>query len=195
MWRRKTATEHRYARGAAGRLAAAAKLCDVYGRVSIVFLAATLSLSPVTSAGSALPNGADAGCSKAVTQRVVSRFIAAYNLGDLERLDRLWAQEPDFHWYFVDDERERDAEDRKTLPLYFAERVALNDHLELRHLSINDNGTDFFFRVRRTTDDERFGARGRFHGKGATREVMSLPSPQQPIPARSCVLAVWAMDT
>ena len=161
----------------------------------MTYLAATLLLSLLTSTGSAMPQRYDAACSKERTKRVVTSFVRAYNRGDLARLERLWAQEPDFQWYFVDDEREQDAEDRVNLPLYFDERARLGDHLELRRLSVNENGTDFAFKLRRTTDDERAGAEGLFHGKGAARDVLALPTPEDPIPTQKCLLIVWAMDT
>ena len=106
----------------------------------------------------------------------------------------MWSEEPGFQWYFVHDEREADAEDRTTLRSYFVERITLEDHIELRSLSIRPNGTDFSFKLARRTEDGRKGAGGLFHGKGQTRTTFVLPSPGEPIPSQGCRLAVWAMD-
>ena len=158
-------------------------------RIAICLVLA-LALVP----GPATAQSASAGCSRDATAKLVRSFVRAYNRGDLGRLDRLVAQEPEFQWYFVDDEREAGAEDRKTLPLYFQERVMLNDHLNLRELSVHRDGQEFFFKAFRTTDDDRHLASGLFHGKGSVRESVTLPSPTQPVPQTTCSLTVWSMD-
>lgn len=162
----------------------------------VAALVASLFLTGLPAAAdNQLGHSDDASCSRTQTVKLVKRFVRAFNRGDVDRLDRLWAHEPDFQWYFVDDEREQsDAEDRLTLRLYFQERVLLNDHLRLQRLRINPNGTDFAFKLLRTTDDERDRAAGLFHGKGAARDSVPLPSLSQPIPTSTCLLIVWAMD-
>lgn len=154
---------------------------------------AVLSAAP-SAGGSSLGDRSDADCSRAETIRVIRTFLRAYNSGDISEIDRNWSEEPDFQWYFVNDEREEDAEDRITLRSYFVERIALDDHIQLRSLSVNRNGMDFSFTLSRTTDDSRKGAGGLFHGKGQTRPAPGLPSLEEPIPSQQCRLAVWAMD-
>jgi hypothetical protein len=112
----------------------------------------------------------------------------------VDGIDRRWAQEPDFEWYFVDEEREGDEENRTTLRLYFEERVRLNDRIRRLNLRVAPDGENFTFRFRRITDDPRRDAAGWFHGKGGAREATPLPSLTQPLPAATCLLTVWAMD-
>ena len=158
-------------------------------RIAIGLVAAlALMPSPVSARSDS------GGCSREATAKLIRSFVRAYNRGDVGRLDRLVAQEPEFQWYFVDDEREAGAEDRESLPLYFQERAMLNDHLRLRELSVHRDGQDFYFEVFRTTDDDRRLASGLFHGKGSVRESLVLPSLTQPFPEPSCSLTVWSMD-
>lgn len=153
-----------------------------------------VALFPSISRGAG-PVATDTPCSQGQTKRLVTAFVRAYNRANVDGMDRLWAHEPDFEWYFVDEERGPDeAEDRLTLRSYFEERVSLNDHLRLRRLRVNKNGTDFAFKLRRTTDDDRVDAAGLFHGKGATRETVLLPILGEPLPSRTCLLIVWTMD-
>lgn len=127
----------------------------------------------------------EARCTRDFVAASVRSFIRAYNRGNLERLERMWAQEPDFEWYFVDDERESpEAENRRTLGTYFETRHRLNDHIRLRGLRVaprsEDGSFGFGFKLFRRTDDPRERAEGLFHGKGAVTQ--------------GCLLHVWAMD-
>lgn len=157
-----------------------------------------VALFPSPSSGAMSP-ASDAPCSQEQTKRLVKASLRAYSRGNVDRLDRLWAHEPDFEWYFVDEERgQGEAENRSTLRSYFQDRVDLNDRLRLRRLSVVPTGandaTSFNFRLLRTTDDQRDRAAGLFHGKGAAREILVLTSLTQPIPTQSCRLIMWAMD-
>ena len=163
--------------------------------ISLALVAVLSFAAPSALSSGATTSPEDASCSRRNTTRLVKRFVRAFNGAKVDHLDRLWAHEPDFQWYFVDDEREQpDAEDRLTLRFYFEERVRLNDHLQLRHLHVNQKGTDFAFKLLRTTDDERDDADGLLHGKGAARESPPLPSLGEPVPTPTCLLVVWAMD-
>ena len=153
-------------------------------------LVAALALFP----GPAAARPGASGCSEAGTTKLVRAFVRAYNRGNVARIDNLIAQEPEFKWYFVDDERENDSEDRSTLRLYFEERVLLNDHIRLKELSLRPDGKNFSFELTRTTDDERDDATGRFHGKGAASESQPLPSLTDLFPEPTCSLSLWAMD-
>ena len=164
-------------------------------RVALLSLVGALLVVTVPSAGSAPAHLRETdSCSKSETQQTARGFIRAYNGGDISRLDRMWAQEPDFQWYFVDDERDSEAEDRLSLPAYFAERGLLEDRLTLRRLRVAPGGSDFSFTLRRSTSDERKGAAGLFHGKGAARDIVALPSIEEPVPSSRCLLVVWSMD-
>lgn len=166
--------------------------------VAVVFgvLAASLLSLP-----DAFAEGGDAApqpCTRRRVARVVKAFVSAYNRGDAERLERIWAQEPHFEWYFVEGERHSgDAQNRSTLGSYFAARHALNDRLRLRSLRVAPRGDDgsFGFGFRLTRTSNQGSAEGGFHGKGSARGPGPLLLPQIPDPNRppTCVLRVWSM--
>jgi hypothetical protein len=137
---------------------------------------------------------ADGACSVARTTALVRGFVRDLNQGNADGMDRRWAYEPEFEWYFVDDERDGDEHDRPSLRLYFEERVSLNDHIRRLRLRVAPDGQNFTFKFLRSTDDPRRAATGWFHGKGAAREATPLPSVAQPLPTSTCLLTVWAMD-
>ena len=126
------------------------------------------ALPPAGLAGAAL----EPKCSRSEVRDLVRDFVDAYNRGDVDRLEQMWAQEPDFFWYFVQDDASRRgalSERRETLILYFVERSMYADHLRLRDLSIRwergwHGAWDIAFKVTRTSDDPN--AAGRYHGKG-----------------------------
>lgn len=113
-------------------------------------------------------------CSRWEVRSLVHTFVDAYNRGDVEHIDKLWAQEPDFFWYFVESDMARRGEalskDRTTLPVYFTQRSAYGDQIVIRELSVRwERGWhaawDFSFELVRRSDEP--GASGRYHGKGA----------------------------
>jgi hypothetical protein len=112
-------------------------------------------------------------CSRSEVRALVHNFIEAYNRGDVDYLDQIWAQEPSFFWYFVDTDVLRRgplSEDRTSLRLYFTERSMYADQLRLRDLSIAwergwHGAWDIAFKLARRSDDA--SASGRYHGKGA----------------------------
>ena len=111
---------------------------------------------------------------------LVREFVAAYNAGDLARLDATIAPEEDFEWYFVDGERFLDAHERSTLLPYFAQRHALGDRLRLIEVGVGreigwHGGYDLSVRLRRSSADD--GARGTWHGKAAA----------------DCAIFVWSL--
>ena len=121
-------------------------------------------------------------------------FVRAYNNGDTDKLESIWATEPDFEWYSVSNEREReDPYDRQTLIPYFEERRELGDRLRLNTLRVraaDDRGMyGISYRLHRQSD-QRAG-RGRYHGKASAKEVMTFPLGNLS-PSR-CLLFVWSM--
>lgn len=150
--------------------------------------------------GLAPPSGgvpsAAQSCDRESVADLVRTFVRAYNRGDSLQLDQVWAREPDFEWYSVSPgEREQDdAYDRDTLLPYFNRRHQLNDHLRMNSLRVrpqSDQGHfDITYRLHRQSD-QRSG-RGRYHGKAAAKEVMTLPSLDDLSMSR-CVLFVWSM--
>ncbi len=134
-------------------------------------------------------------CNQELVADLVRSFVRAYNAGDSEELDQIWAAEPDFEWYSVSNERIRaDAYDRETLLPYFDRRHQLNDRLHLKRLHVgskDDRGNfGIAYRLQRRSDQE--AARGRYHGKASARDVMALPTLDDLSMSR-CVLFVWSM--
>lgn len=81
-------------------------------------------------------------CKPAEVASLVVRFIDAFNAGNLERLDRVFARKPDFRWYSTDAPAQRFlsvAADRASLIRYFNSRHARGEHLQLRSLRVNGN--------------------------------------------------------
>lgn len=141
-------------------------------------------------------SGAAQSCDRGSVADLVSAFIRAYNKGDIEKLDWMWAGEPDFEWYSVSPgERERaDAYDRETLIPYFEERHRLADRLRLKALRVGPEDDRGFFGIsyRLHRESHQRDGSGHFHGKASAKEVMSLPSIDNPSLSR-CVLFVWSM--
>lgn len=159
----------------------------------VALLTATAVWMPSAVAGDAR---AATRCTRESVEVLVRDFVRAYNTGDSQTLERAWAQEPDFQWYFVQDERgSGEAEKRSTLPAYFAMRHGLGDRLHLTDFRVgppNDQGHfGIGFRLRRSSDDA--AARGMWHGKASATEAASIPDVSDPTSLRTCTLVVWSM--
>ncbi len=155
----------------------------------------SMPAAPPKSTG---PRPSEGQCTRKGVARLVTAFVTAYNRGNIERLERIWAQEPHFEWYSVERERQRrDPYARGTLGAYFSARHELGDRLHLRHLNVQSQrqrGTlGFAFRLTRHSDEKR--ARGGYHGKGSAVGADPLLLPQLPDPdgPSACVLHVWSM--
>ena len=156
-------------------------------RFAVVAAAFVASAAP---AADARPAGG--GCLERGVRTAFAAYVAAFNRGDLMRLDGLFAREPDFEWYSsgAPGPRLRGASaDRSTLLAYFRARHVRRDRLRLLRWSFN--GTDgviahFDVRLERAARDYRAGAPFRISAKGAARcrgnggprfVVMSLGAP------------------
>ena len=141
------------------------------------------------------PNAAQS-CDRQSVASLVRSFVRAYNKGNTNQLESMWATEPDFEWYSVSpNERERnDAYDRETLIPYFEKRHKLGDQLRLKTMRIrpaDDRGIfGINYRLRRQSDQQAGG--GRYHGKASVKQVMALPSVNN-LSLSRCVLFVWSM--
>ena len=161
-------------------------------RLTVVLLA----LVAVMSTGPASALSQEETCTETRVEKLVRSFVRAYNHGDGAKLERMWAQEPHFEWYFVQGNERTDPYDRQGLGRYFAARRAVGDRLTLKRLSTSpgsEGEVGFGFRLTRTSDQR--SARGTYHGKGhavtAERDVISQLL--EPGPSTACVLAVWSM--
>ena len=115
----------------------------------------------------------EAPCRAAEARAIVRGFVEAFNRGDVDYLDRMWAPEPEFFWFFdsADPARRSElSEDRATLPQYFRQRALMGDQLHLRDLGVRwqrgwHAAWGVSFELHRVSDDP--GAAGLYHGKGA----------------------------
>ena len=151
---------------------------------STVAVAAALVLAATAHAAPA------ATCDAAGTQRTFRAFVAAFNDGDLARLDSLFAQPPAFRWYSSSAPGQRTgaaSSTRSTLRPYFRERHRVRDVLAVR--SFHWNGTarglaHFSFGLRRSALDHLRGTPFDLVGKGALEcaggrfVVLSLGGPK-----------------
>jgi hypothetical protein len=142
------------ARGRAG-----VSVCRVgtAARTGLAAAAAVLLLCPPAS---------DATASHCTAKRVrgaLVQFVGAFNRGDYEALDGLFAQEPQFQWLFSDRPGRRvgpAARNRATLIRYFKARHARSDRLSLLSFHFTGNSPrwgNFELRARRSAGDYRGG--------------------------------------
>jgi len=142
-------------------------------RAPLTFLAVLIvSMAPPVSSSTAQSNGGPS-CSKQASQKTFERFIYAYNEGNLERLNSLFAKDPKFQWYSTGAPGPRSGEasfQRGTLTRYFRARHDIHD--QMTFLSFRFNGrssrwSDFGFQLNRKADDFNGGSRFVSLGKGA----------------------------
>jgi Domain of unknown function (DUF4440) len=118
-------------------------------------------------------------CTERRVQALALRFIEAFNAGDAQRLDRLFAPPGDFLWYVLDGYTHTD---RTTLVRYFEQEHSDGVGLRLTRFRFTGYGDGYggfeFFLVRTT----RQGAVD-YHGKGA-----SICHPDG-----ADVIAIWSM--
>jgi len=129
-------------------------------------------------------------CTAGEVETLVQRFVGAFNNGDIDELDELFAQEPEFEWYSTDAPGQRFtpvANDRPSLVPYFAGRHALGEQLTLRSFRFNGNsGTgrrsygNFEYALTRSAQDLEPTP---YRGKGA-----ALCDPDRPD-----LIFVWSM--
>jgi hypothetical protein len=129
-------------------------------------------------------------CTAGEVETLVRRFFDAFNRGDANALDLLFAQEPEFEWYSTDAPGERFtpvANDRPSLVPYFRDRHTAGEQLALRSFRFNGNS----------------GTAGGMYGNfeyGLTRSAGDLePTPYYGKGAAFCyhnrsdVIFVWSM--
>jgi len=104
---------------------------------------------------------------------LAERFIQAFNEGDFQALDEIFAQEPDFEWYSTGAPGERLlplASDRASLLPYLRERHEFGERLALNSFRFNGNARwpraygNFEYSLTRSANDLAPTAYG---GKGA----------------------------
>jgi hypothetical protein len=129
-------------------------------------------------------------CAGDEVQALAARFVASFNEGNLEELDRIFAQEPDFEWYVTGAPGERvelqAASDRESLVPYFRERHEVGERLTMNSFRFNGNSRgpriygNFEYTLTRSANDLVPTA---FGGKGAALCFEERPDQ----------IIVWAM--
>jgi hypothetical protein len=135
--------------------------------------AGCLAAAGVTSPPAPRPDAVR--CASTEIRALVVRFVSAFNYGESDLLDRVYAREPDFRWYSTDGPGRRlrlAASDRSSLLRYFAKRHADGERLSVRSLRFMGNTVapslkpygNFVFRLVRSTNSRPPMV---FRGKGA----------------------------
>jgi hypothetical protein len=106
----------------------------IVSSIGIALLAGPAAGSPPTG-----PSHCD---SKAIRSTLVS-FTAALNRGDLDALDELFAEKPDFQWYSTEWRTGRAAKRRDTLIPYFRRRHEIGERLRLAASRLNGNSPHY----------------------------------------------------
>jgi hypothetical protein len=133
--------------------------------VSLV-AAALLPLSPASAMGES--------CDERGSRELVTRFVAAFNRGDVKSLDRLFARGEWWRWYAVGSTPgkriQKAAYNRTTLVKYFRARVHHRERLVLQSFQYNgraDGYAHFQYQLLRRADDMRKPVPRIYVGKGA----------------------------
>ena len=108
-------------------------------------------------------------CTVSATRAAWVAFLEAFNHGNYQRLDTLFARAPDFGWYSSNTPGLRNltaAKSRVTLISYFRVRHAHHDRMRLLAFAYHDDG-NFTYRLRRSASDYKSGAWFKLIGKGA----------------------------
>lgn len=131
--------------------------------IAIGFLAST-GVAPAST-----PTGPSSCSAKGVRSALLS-FTSAFNRGDPEELDEIFAQKPDFQWYSTDGRIGKAAKRRDTLIPYFHRRHIKGERLSLAGFRFTGNSRhygNFEMTMRRSVPSVRDGDWVRIPGKGA----------------------------
>jgi hypothetical protein len=126
-------------------------------------------LAGVGTAVAATPSG-PSDCSAREVRSVLVSFSSAFNRGDPEELDRIFAPKPDFQWYSTDGRIGKAAKRRDTLISYFHRRHVKGERLGVAGFRFTGNSRhygNFEMTMRRSVPSIRGGDWVRIPGKGA----------------------------
>jgi hypothetical protein len=137
-------------------------------------------------------------CTGQAARRAFASFLVAFNRGEYDQLDELFARRPLFRWYSSGKPGERlraAAANRDALPAYFRTRHGRGDRLALISIRFTGNTPatasspaygNLTFVLRRSAVDYRAGAQVRVHGKAA---LVCSTDPGE-LPAQFIVLSI-----
>ena len=134
--------------------------------LAALFVAAVLSSPPAAATG--------APCNEIGGRELVARFISAFNRGDLQQLDTLFARGTWWQWYSVGNAPGRRiqaaAYNRATLVKYFRARHRQHERLTLHSFQAGSRSQgylNFQYEVLRRADDMKSPTPRLYVGKGA----------------------------
>lgn len=107
-------------------------------RIASAIVLASTALVLSTPATASPPTG-PSHCTSGDVGAALASFTAALNRGDLEALDELFAEKPDFQWYSTDGRIGAAAKRRDTLIAYFRRRHARGERLRLASFRFSGN--------------------------------------------------------
>jgi hypothetical protein len=127
-------------------------------RTALLAICGVLATCLIASTGASGDPTALPLCTGKQVRSLVIQHIAAFNAGNLPKLDRLWERDR-FQWYSTQAPGERfneEARRRSTLLRYFADRHAHHELLRLRSFRFNGNSNaygHFEYRLWRSADE------------------------------------------
>jgi hypothetical protein len=116
-------------------------------------------------------------CNATLTRATWVGFLDAFDRGDHQRLDALFARAPDFQWYSSNPPGLRNltaSKNRATLISYFRARHARRDRMHLLTFAYHGDG-NFTSRLLRSASDYKGNASFRLIGKGAVTCAGTTP--------------------
>jgi len=137
-------------------------------------IAASIGIALLAGPATGSPPTGPSHCGPKAIRATLVSFTAALDDGDLDALDELFAEKPDFQWYSTDAPGQRlfasGAKDRRSLIPYFEARHRKHDRFTLRAFQFNGNSGNygnFQMWMRRRADGFRGGDWFKVLGKGA----------------------------
>jgi hypothetical protein len=107
-----------------------------------IWMAAAMLFVCAPPASAASPSG-PSRCGAGELRTTLESFGIAFNRGDTQALDSLFAEKPDFQWYSTDGRIGKAAKRRDTLIPYFRSRHARGERLGLKRFRFTGNSRHF----------------------------------------------------
>jgi hypothetical protein len=130
-------------------------------RVAGAIIVASIGIALLAGPAAGSPPTGPSHCGPEAIRSTLVSFTAALNSGDLEALDRLFAEKPDFQWYSTEWRSGRAAKRRDTLIPYLRRRHERRERLRLAASRFNGNSPHYLPRGLDPADRDELRARGR----------------------------------
>ena len=112
-------------------------------RVAGAIIVASIGIGLLVGPVAAAPPTGPSHCAARDISAVLNSFTTALNRGDLDALDELFAEKPDFQWYSTDGRIGAAAKRRDTLIAYFRRRHARGERLRLASSRFTGNSPHY----------------------------------------------------